>query len=171
MPPRLSAFSSFSSFSPLRQPLPRHCFLPRTPLRSQSQSTRFPGGGRRRPNYNRFDSVKRLWSSDPRFRYGAIAVGAGGAVFIVYNLERVPVSGRLRFNCVTENYERKISYGTYRQVMAQYRGQILPPDHPDSRVVQRVMDRLIPASGLGQEGWEVKVIGNRAKKNAFVLPG
>ena len=174
MPPRLSAFSSFSTFSPLRQSLPRHCTLARTPLRSQSQFSRFPGGGRRRPNYNRFgriEQVKNLWSTNSNFRYGVFAVGAGGAGFIIYNIERVPISGRLRFNCVSENYERQTSNGMYQQAMAQYGRKILPPDHPDSRIVQKVMDRLIPASGLSHEGWEVKVIGDRQQKNAFVLPG
>ena len=33
------------------------------------------------------------------------------------------------------------------------------------------MERLIPASGLGSEGWEVRVIGDPRQKNAFVLPG
>ena len=56
-------------------------------------------------------------------------------------------------------------------VMRQFGKQILPPQHPDSRMVQRVLDRLIPASGLSHEGWEVKVIGDKSQKNAFVLPG
>ena len=173
MPLRLSTFSSFSfsTFSPRNPSFTRQRTFARTPLRLQSQ---FLGGGRRRPNYNRFGRVEQaryLWSTSSSFRYGVVAVGAGGATFVAYNMERVPISGRLRFNCVSENYERWMSYFTYRSVMAQYGRKILPPDHPDSRMVQRVMDRLIPASGLSREGWEVKVIGDKEQKNAFVLPG
>ena len=174
MPPRLSALSSFSTFSPFRQSLPRHCTPARIPLRSQSQFSRFPGGGRRRPNYNRFsrvEQIKYLWSNDPRFRYGVFAAGGGGAIFVAYNIEEVPISGRLRFNCVSERYERQTMHRMYRQIMAHYGRYILPPDHPDSRMVQRVMDRLIPASGLNPQGWEVKVIASKEEVNAFVLPG
>lgn len=38
-------------------------------------------------------------------------------------------------------------------------------------MVDRVMKRLIPASGLGGDGWEVRVIGDKNQQNAFVLPG
>ena len=98
-------------------------------------------------------------------------MGAGGGVFVAYNIERVPGSGRLRFNCVPESWERQTADGTYQQVMQQFGRKILPPQHPDSRMVQKVLDRLIPASGLSREGWEVKVIGDKDQKNAFVLPG
>lgn len=37
-------------------------------------------------------------------------------------------------------------------------------------MVQRVMDRLIPASGLEGKEWEVHVIESD-EKNAFVIPG
>lgn len=173
MAPRLSPFSS-SAFQPLKRLVPRQYTVPRTTSRPLSQFPQFPGGGRRRPNYNRFqraEQIRYIWSTNPNFRYGVFAVGAGGGVFVTYNLERVPVSGRLRFNCVPETYERSTSNATYQQVMQQYGRKILPPKHPDARMVQRVMDRLIPASGLGHEGWEVKVIGDSEQKNAFVLPG
>lgn len=173
MPPRLPPFS-FSAFRPLKPLMPRQPSIPRIPSRSQSQFPRFPGGGRRRPNYNRFEraqQIRYLWSTNQKFRYGVFAVGAGGGVFVTYNLERVPVSHRLRFNCVPESWERAASNGMYQQVMLQYGRKILPPNHPDSRMVQRVMDRLIPASGLGHNGWEVKVIADTEQKNAFVLPG
>lgn len=173
MAPRLSP-SSFSAFQPLKCWVPRQYALPRTASRPQSHFPQFPGGGRRRPNYSRFqraEQIRDLWSTNQNFRYGVFAVGAGGGVFVTYNLERVPISGRLRFNCVSENWERETSNATYQQVMQQYGRQILPPNHPDARMVQRVMDRLIPASGLSHEGWEVKVIGDREQKNAFVLPG
>lgn len=87
------------------------------------------------------------------------------------NLEKVPISERRRFNCVSEKWEKQQSRAAFQQVMGQFGQQILPPNHPDSLAVERVMKRLIPASGLGSEGWEVRVIADPKQQNAFVLPG
>lgn len=54
--------------------------------------------------------------------------------------------------------------------MSQYRDQILPPHHPNVRMVQSVLDRLLPHSGFDGDGWEVHVIQDE-QKNAFVIPG
>ena len=82
------------------------------------------------------------------------------------------VSHRRRFNIVSEDYEQSSGQELYSQVMQQYSGQILPPMHPQHRMVQRVLDRLIPHSGLTGEKnkWEVHVIKDD-QKNAFVIPG
>lgn len=60
----------------------------------------------------------------------------------------------------------------YQQVMQEYGNKILPPSHPQSRMVQRVLDRLLPHSGLDYSSgqWEVHVIQD-PMKNAFVIPG
>lgn len=58
----------------------------------------------------------------------------------------------------------------FQQTMQQYGNQLLPAYHPKSRMVRRVLDRLIPHSGLQDEEWEVHVI-NDPMKNAFVIPG
>ena len=59
----------------------------------------------------------------------------------------------------------------YTRVMQEYGRQILPPSHPDSRMVNKVLQRLIPAAGLEGQKWEVKVIDDPDQANAFVLPG
>lgn len=59
----------------------------------------------------------------------------------------------------------------YTAVMQEYGRQILPPSHPDSRMVNKVLQRLIPAAGLEGQKWEVKVIDDPDQANAFVLPG
>jgi len=38
------------------------------------------------------------------------------------------------------------------------------------RKVRRVLERLIPASGLTDQNWEIHVIDD-PQKNAFVIPG
>ena len=58
----------------------------------------------------------------------------------------------------------------YRQTLQQYAGRVLPQWHPNSRMVRRVLDRLIPQSGVQDSAWEVHVI-NDPQKNAFVMPG
>lgn len=58
----------------------------------------------------------------------------------------------------------------YQQALREYNGKILPPHTKEHRMVQRVLDRLIPHSGLDGETWEVSVIDD-SLKNAFVIPG
>jgi len=57
-------------------------------------------------------------------------------------------------------------------LIEEYKGKLLPPHDPKVRMVQRVLDRLIPHSGLTEENnhWEVHVI-DEDTKNAFVVPG
>ena len=59
----------------------------------------------------------------------------------------------------------------YETTMRDYEGYVLPPSHPDSKLVNKVMGRLIVAAGLEGENWEVKVIDDPNQQNAFVLPG
>lgn len=56
-------------------------------------------------------------------------------------------------------------------VMQEFSSKVLPPNHPYSKLVNRVIARLIPAAGLEDQKWEVKVIDDPGQKNAFVLPG
>lgn len=59
----------------------------------------------------------------------------------------------------------------YAQILREYGERILPAYHPDSRLVHKVLNRLIPASGLQDQEWEVHVIDDKSQKNAFVIPG
>jgi hypothetical protein len=88
-----------------------------------------------------------------------IAIG-GGITFYYLNLEEVPVSGRKRFNCYSDASVEREGEMMYRMVMqdAIQQGALLPEWDRRSRMVQRVMDRLIPASGLEDQKWEVHVI-------------
>lgn len=145
--------------------------LSRTPTRSASQ---WPGGPYQRPRYQRFSNTQKLynlWHTSPGFRYGVGALGVGGGIFYYTNLERVPVSGRLRFNCVPESFLEKRGQDGFQMIMQEYGSKVLPPNHPYSQLVNRVLQRLVPASGLGGLKWEVRVIDDPAQKNAFVLPG
>ncbi|KAL8721548.1 MAG: hypothetical protein Q9225_001802 [Loekoesia sp. 1 TL-2023] len=124
----------------------------------------------RRPQYNRFQQVGALWKSSPGFRIGLVAVGGGIVVWIGSNIERVPGSGRWRFNCVSEEYETKLGIMSYQQTMQAYRGGILNPRDPRHKIVGKVLTRLLPNSGLKGD-WEYHVIDDPDQINAFVIPG
>jgi predicted Zn-dependent protease len=130
--------------------------------------------GYRRPlNYQRFQATSgyfRKWAQHPNFRYHIAGIGGTVGGVYVYNLEEVPVSHRRRFNIVGPSREAEAGKMMYQQTMEQFGNQILPDSHPKSRMVQRVLNRLIPHSGLEGEEWEVHVI-NDQMKNAFVIPG
>jgi hypothetical protein len=136
----------------------------------QHQQTR----GYRQPlNYQRFKATSglfRKWAQHPRFYYHVAGLGGTAGGVYVYNLEEVPVSHRRRFNIVGKEKEAAAGQMMFQQTMQQYGGQLLPAYHPKSRMVRRVLDRLIPFSGLQDEEWEVHVI-NDPMKNAFVIPG
>ncbi|KKF93250.1 Mitochondrial metalloendopeptidase OMA1 [Ceratocystis platani] len=86
----------------------------------------------------------------------------------------LPVSGRRRFNyygdgggSVVEQQVKRIEYEVERQG-----GSFLPEWDPRTKMVKKVMRRLIPVSGMSQDTeWEVRVIHDPHTLNAFVLPG
>lgn len=82
----------------------------------------------------------------------------------------MPVSGRRRFNVLSSDYEKKMGDQMYQETLQEFGKQILPAYSKEHQMVQRVLDRLIPHSGLGGEEWEVHVIDDDMK-NAFVIPG
>lgn len=100
-------------------------------------------------------------------------VSIGISAFIGTHMERAPISNRLRFMLVSKRLENSIGEQGYQEVLAQYKGHILPDSHPDTRRVKRIMKRIIEVSGLESENmdWRVHVISDpKAPPNAFVLP-
>lgn len=116
----------------------------------------------------------------PRFpiainRNYAIAGGVGLAAIYVTHLEQAPITGRTRFMCVGEQLERWVGDRTYRQVLAETHGTLLPDHHPETVRVRRIMLRLVAAAqtpALNELEWKVHVVADpKAPPNAFVLPG
>ena len=155
----------------LRPVFTRPTLLPH--VRFQSQWP-FPKGRSQRPQYNHFNNVQStryLWQTNQRFRIGVgIATGAT-IIFIASNIEKVPVSGRWRFNWVSARYEEEMGKQQYQQLMQAYQRDILPDWHPDVKMVRKVLQRLTPNSGLEGQEWEVHVINDPEEMNAFVIPG
>ena len=110
------------------------------------------------------------WRNNPTFRAVIIVGGTGYVIFILYNIETIPETGRRRFNCVSK--EREIEYGkaAYEGTLEEYKGRIYPGMHPYSILVRKVLNRLLPATGLQDQDWEVHVIDDD-QANAFVIPG
>ena len=119
---------------------------------------------------NRLQWLQSLWRNDPRFRFVVIAGGTGYTVFILYNVELVPETGRRRFNCISQEQEIAFGKAAYEQTLNEYRGRILPAMHPHAIRVRKVLNRLLPATGLQDQEWEVHVIED-GQANAFVIPG
>lgn len=157
--------------------------LSKTPHPLQWQAPRFqsefrrPRGGRsswRAPQYDSYahQSAKPLLTSAQivgtlkstrTFVFGAVAVG-GGLVFYFTHQEEVPVSGRTRFNCYSDETVEEHGQVLYKHVMEEYGGRILPKSDRRSQMVDRVMTRLIAASDLENVDWEVHVIQSNGKK-------
>lgn len=85
------------------------------------------------------------------------------------------MTGRRRFNCISNAQELVLGDSTYQQILQQYRGRVLPDSHPDAVFVSRVLSKLLSPSQLQDAQmekmqWKVHVIRDE-QKNAFVLPG
>ncbi|RMZ74786.1 hypothetical protein DV737_g5736, partial [Chaetothyriales sp. CBS 132003] len=113
------------------------------------------------------------------YRGYVIGLGAIGGLVYVSNLEKVPFTGRRRFNIVSPELEKQMAAASYDEIIAQFGSQILPADHPYTILTARVVERLLPASGLANSGsdsggddeWRVHVIDEPSQMNAFVIPG
>ncbi|KAL8832611.1 MAG: hypothetical protein Q9170_004811 [Blastenia crenularia] len=102
--------------------------------------------------------------------HSVVVVGGGITLWIGFHIERVPGSGRLRFNCLSDEYEAKIGKTAYQETMRTYQREILSPRDSRHQLVGKVLTRLLPHSGLKGE-WEYHVIDDPDEINAFVIPG
>lgn len=73
-------------------------------------------------------------------------------------MEEVPITGRRRFNCYSKEEMAEQGASIYRDIMEEEGEYILPQSDPIVQSVERVLKRLLPASGLADESWEVHVI-------------
>ncbi|KAL4817444.1 TCP-1/cpn60 chaperonin family-domain-containing protein [Aspergillus spinulosporus] len=81
------------------------------------------------------------------------------------------MTGRRRFNCVSHQQELKMGEQSYREVLRDCQGRILPEYHPLTIMVNRVLHRLVPVAPIDGADWKVHVIKDDNMVNAFVLPG
>jgi len=105
----------------------------------------------------------------PRTKWVVVIICGSAIVFYVSNLEEVPVSGRWRFNCYSDATVEKEGQRMYTMIMDQYKRELLPTWDRRTQMVLRVMEKLIPASGLEDVNWEVHVIDSPGTSSTNVL--
>lgn len=108
-----------------------------------------------------------------RFRGIAILTAGGMTIFYFMNIETVPVSGRRRFNCFSEDSAEEQGKLAYNQILNEEarKGRVLPRSDPRVKRVETVLGRLIEAGDLGTGqsdrkegvGWTVHVIEDPGK--------
>ena len=103
------------------------------------------------------EGIKRTATSGPSKILIVLTVGSA-TLFYVTHLEEVPESGRKRFMCFSEETVEEQSRLQYELIMQNEGRAILPEWDARTRMVNRVMDRLIQANGLEHVPWEVNVI-------------
>lgn len=81
------------------------------------------------------------------------------------------MTGRKRFNVISHERELQTGEESYREILSEVQGHILPENHPITRSVNSVLQRLIPQVSIEGADWKVHVIDDASTKNAFVLPG
>ncbi|VVT56075.1 uncharacterized protein SAPINGB_P004786 [Magnusiomyces paraingens] len=120
-------------------------------------------------NHGQISNYKSFWN---RHWKSISVVSLGLTVFVSSHLERTPISNRLRLMIVPKSLEEAIGEQGYREVLQQYRGNILPDNHEITIRVKSVMNRLIKASGMDEQmDWRIHVVHDpNAPPNAFVLP-
>ena len=127
---------------PSRQSRHIHIVIPPPP-----PPPRFPRQHRYQRFQSRTSSLRDLWHNSPQFRLLIFTTSAGLLTVYVYNIEEVPVSGRKRFNIISPALETQLGKSTYQVTLKEFGPRILPRNHPASRMVSRVMERLIKVSG------------------------
>lgn len=115
----------------------------------------------------------------------AVGIAAGAAARLLQQAtleQKVPFTLRKHTLLLPVFAELLLGQFSFSQVLQQpqYRGKALPPDHADSKLVQRIAERIISAVEEGHGGgfqkhirkfdWEVVVLDDPTV-NAFVLPG
>ncbi|KAJ3493884.1 hypothetical protein NLG97_g4447 [Lecanicillium saksenae] len=113
-------------------------------------------------------------ASGPQPNLRVIAVVLAAVAFYIWNSQKVPLTGRWRFNflsdSVTDWLHRKEAQAMLKHIHDQG-GLVLPDSDLRTQIVKNIMRRLVPLSGLTHLDWEVYVIADDATANAFVLPG
>lgn len=139
----------FSNTRPRRSPDPYERLRSARPLVPDAIARRFTKAGRSR-NSQAF----------------AIFCVIAAVTFYLYNSQTVPVTGRRRFNFLSDKLVAQANVraadAVIRQVQEQG-GHFLSDWDPRTMLVKRVMKRLIPVSGMADLDWEIRVIADNRK--------
>ncbi|ETV91056.1 hypothetical protein, variant 1 [Aphanomyces invadans] len=95
-------------------------------------------------------------------------VAVGGLV--VTHIDTVPQTGRKRLMFLNPVMERELGEQTFKAVLAEHGGRILPRTHPKAKMVDYVGRRIALAAKQDDFKWEFVVIDS-PEANAFCIPG
>ncbi|KAF9782487.1 hypothetical protein BJ322DRAFT_1111347 [Thelephora terrestris] len=88
----------------------------------------------------------RRWSTGTQVFGGIVVLSVA---YYVTHLETVPETGRRRFMDVGPKFETMMAEQSHHQLLEEFRGKILPPDHPLTQAVRDIVTRILDASNLG----------------------
>ncbi|KAF7504252.1 hypothetical protein GJ744_002510 [Endocarpon pusillum] len=153
-----------------RQPSLIQTLRPKRFASYQSFRGRGPQQTQYRSRFRPINRVQYVWNN---YRWQIATVGVGSGVVYVYNLEPVPITGRRRFNILSAKTEKSIMEAGYLEELKGLKGKILPAEHPYTRMVANVVERLLPSVKElgGDDEWRVHVIDDPQQLNAFVMQG
>ncbi|KAH9840613.1 peptidase family M48-domain-containing protein [Rhodofomes roseus] len=127
-----------------RAPTSLHVARPARPFSSSSKRTaskyvRFGGDSKQTTNVWRFDLREKI----------VVGIVVAGGWYYVAHLEQIEDTGRWRFMDVSPQLEAKLARASHEALVAEYGRKVLPPNHPLTRHVRRVVERILEASNLG----------------------
>ena len=88
---------------------------------------------------------------------GVTVAVAGLGIFWWTHREQVPITGRWRFYFMS-NYVLKRDNSTYPAMIKEIEPVVFHDNHPTAILVRRVLDRLLPSSGLEHLNWKLHVV-------------
>ena len=138
--------------------------------------SQWPFPSRPQSNYQGFGSTGPAsswlyrWAAHPHFYYHIVGITTLGVGNYAYDLEEVSISHRIRFNIIGQAWEEAIASCARDETLSTYHERILPDYDPRHKMVEHVLNRLVPYSGLPGLDWQVHVVDD-PQRNAFVVPG
>lgn len=118
----------------------------------------------------------------PPYIYLVGGIPVVGSLYLYFKFQDLaPLTERRRWLATSPEYEKKMGDQNYQQLLMQYKNRILPNDHPATRTVKRIGNRIFLVAGKFAEhnGLDTSFDKRHAtftvidseEPNAFVLPG
>ena len=95
--------------------------------------------------------------------YGPLIYYSGLLVFWFLNQEQEPITGRWRFNCVSQSNSRLLERSArleYLKDWKTFEQCMMPSSHPRYQEIRSVLARLTAAAGLDHISWEVYLVNS-----------
>jgi hypothetical protein len=101
------------------------------------------------------------WYQNPHIVYAAVATTCGVALTLCFGtFETVPYSNRTHFVMVTPSWERTRGESEFNKMKKKMEKKILPPNHPDSVRVNRLVTEIVGAAQRGLASREILYAGD-----------